>query len=290
MSIRRRSSSTRSLSPLFEQYGASLIGESSTHACNWGACQGRLPLRAGLCSDGGFGAGPCLGRACACTCFKPCMAFASSSCTVLGLRPACCGAGKPLPASLASRRYCSTTFPPSEWPAADIARSEGEHLQMCSLNAAIGLPWICTGLPLGCAAITCCLLIACCLQSGPSELAVAAKPCAVGLSTPLQDMGDSQRHYSPHPQVLRASGRPGCAPARAPDCEHAGCQPSGPQPLPTTASGVWPPRLWTTRRARSQADAHRWCGGCRPGLAVDAPWQRWSTKITRHRLPTANGV
>ncbi len=29
------------------------------------------------------------------------------------------------------------------------------------------------------------------------------------------------------------------------------------------------------------------CGGCRPGSAAEAPWQRWSTRSTRHRLQRA---
>ena len=48
----------------------------------------------------------------------------------------CCGAGKPLPASLASRRYWSTTFPPSEWPAAYPTRSVHTCLRKCSFSLA----------------------------------------------------------------------------------------------------------------------------------------------------------
>ena len=59
------------------------------------------------------------------------------------------------------------------------------------------------------------------------------------------------------------------------------------QGAPTSAAGARPPRLRWTRLARSPAAASMSCGGCKPGSAAEAPWQRWSTRSTRHRLQRA---
>lgn len=223
-----------------------------------------------LSGDGEDGARPCLVHAHVLSSHDICKLL--TRCAEDAART-CCGAGKPLPASPASRRYWSTTFPPSEWPAEDVGQV---HAWLLPKSASLSRPF--HGRPV-------CLhhRAASALHCNLTSLTVRMLSCKEGLLIDVRSKGihhpppssngrnktlsnkaptdtccgrlitQAVLHQAcrvasiqgvnplgpkPHRRPLRASGRPGCASPGAPGRKRS--PPSG-------AAGAGQASPWTRR-------------------------------------------